>query len=244
MIKIARNFTPIKLTPHFVSLKTDEFETTGNSVWKIDWLKESLLELSSKKCAYCECDISEESKYMEVEHFEDKDRYKRKVLLWDNLLPSCKRCNGHKSTHDVIGEPIVNPFRHNPKDYFYLKVYRLKPKNTMARISIDLLDLNDTERLVVPRFKIGNSLLKTVEIALEKLQTYEDKPTPINTTKLVSTVEGILLECQKNKIYSATCATVLHTDEDYIQLKKRMTELTLWNRDLEKLHTNSLELIL
>lgn len=244
MIKIVRNFTPIKLTPEFVSLKTEEFETTGNNVWNIDWLKESLKELSFKKCAYCECDISEESKYMEVEHFEDKNRYKRKVLVWDNLLPSCKRCNGNKSTHDVIVEPIVNPFIHIPNDFIYLNCYRLQSKNLIGRTTIDLLDLNNYDRLGLPRFKIGDGLKATINIALEKLEKFETKPSALNTTKLLSTIEGILFECQKDKEYSATCATVLHTDEDYIQLRQRMIDLRLWNDTLEKLHTNSLELIL
>ncbi|EON74840.1 hypothetical protein ADIS_4703 [Lunatimonas lonarensis] len=46
----------------------------------MDWLKESLLELSYGKCAYCECDLKEEAKYMEVEHFEDKANNPNKVL--------------------------------------------------------------------------------------------------------------------------------------------------------------------
>lgn len=244
MIKLERRYTPIKLTPTFVALKTDEFKREKKSVWNITWLKEALLDLSYKKCAYCECYLLEESKYMEVEHFEDKDTYKDKVLIWDNLLPSCKRCNVHKGAHDVNSLAIINPFINAPKNYLYFNVYRLKAKNSIGRISIDLLDLNSTERLVEARFKIGNGLQKIIDTALESLVVYESVPTALHKTKLFSKIRGILLECQKEKEYAATCATVLHTDGDYIVIRQKLIDLSLWDDELEQLHRNSLELIL
>ena len=96
MIKLERLNDPIKLTPAFVAAKTDEFKTMGASVWNIEWLKEALCALSHDKCAYCECSVKKESNYMEVDHFEDKSHNPDKVMQWDNLLPSCKHCNGHK----------------------------------------------------------------------------------------------------------------------------------------------------
>ena len=43
------------------------------------------------------------------------DDYPDEVVDWDNLLPSCKRCNTTKGTHDVVTEPIINPFDIDPK---------------------------------------------------------------------------------------------------------------------------------
>jgi hypothetical protein len=48
---------------------TAQYLATGTSVWNFDELKEALLWTSYGKCAYCECRLSEESKYVEVEHF-------------------------------------------------------------------------------------------------------------------------------------------------------------------------------
>lgn len=246
MIKLKRILTPIKLTPDFVTEKTTEFISNGTNVWNIEWLKSSLLDLSFKKCSYCECSLTVESNYMEVEHFEDKDTNKSKVLLWENLLPSCKRCNGHKSTHDVIIEPIVNPFVDEPANHFFLKLYRLKPRenDVKAQTTISVLDLNNSERVVEVRFKLGETIHKTIDRAKEKLESYEENRTAIRRTKLISTIEEILLECQSNKMYSATCATILHTDYDYSQIRQRMIELSLWNDGLDQLHENSLKLIL
>ena len=109
MIKLERSFPPIFLTSIEVKRLTEEYKTTKNSVWNIVELKKALLETSYGKCAYCECDLTVESKYMEVEHFRDKDSYPDDVVEWLNLLPSCKRCNGAKGTHDTVIEPIVNP---------------------------------------------------------------------------------------------------------------------------------------
>ena len=61
MIKLNRLYTPVKLTPAFVREKTDQYKTTKENVWAIDWLKDSLKDLSHGKCAYCECSLTKES---------------------------------------------------------------------------------------------------------------------------------------------------------------------------------------
>lgn len=246
MIKLERCCPPAKLTPTFVAEKTSQFIATGNAVWNIDWLKSALLNLSFNKCAYCECDLTEESRYMEVEHFEDKNTYKEKVLNWNNLLPSCKRCNGNKHSHNVNEEPIVNPFIDNPATHFSLKLYRLKPRrnNSKAEMTIAVLDLNNSERIVKVRFDLGEAIQKTIETAKTKLKKFEENRHPISRTSLISTVDGVLLECQKDRIYSATCATVLHTNDDYLEIRQKMKDLSIWSDELEQLHNNSLELVL
>lgn len=244
MIKLERNVSPIFLNPKFVKEKTDEFKTSGLSVWNIDNLKEALLKLSHGKCAYCECDLTEESKYMEVEHFENKDSNPDKVLEWDNLLPACKRCNGSKSYHDVIAEPIINPFIDNPKDDLLLHLFRLVSKTSKGQNSIEVLNLNDTERAVMKRFTIGNGLNVSIDILLEKLNLYKADKTTRRRNKLISCFESILKECQPDSIYSATCATVLHSNKLYNQVRIEMIACSLWNDELEALHNNSKEIIL
>ena len=96
MIKLDRTPKPVELTTALQVALTDEFKLTGKSVWNIDFIKKALLGFSNDKCCYCEANINEESKYLEVEHFHHKDTYKEEVLEWENLLPSCKKCNGTK----------------------------------------------------------------------------------------------------------------------------------------------------
>ncbi|WP_290789773.1 HNH endonuclease [Flavihumibacter sp. UBA7668] len=244
MIKIERNTTPIKLTPVFVAAQTAEFITNGTNVWNIDWLKDSLLDLSNGKCAYCECDLKEESKYMEVEHFEDKANNPNKVMEWDNLLPSCKRCNGSKSTHNVITEPIINPFADTPSTHLTLRLFRFKHKDLKGKTTIDVVDLNNTERAVKKRFEVGEQLEKTIEKAQERLELFEENKTIQRKNKLINIMEDILLECQKKSIYSATCSTILHSSDTYLEIKRRMIVHGIWNSDLDELHYNSGLLIL
>ena len=234
MIKLTRKHTPIKMTPTFVKEKTEEYKMSKKSVWNIDWLKASLMELSNGKCSYCECSLNKESNYMEVEHFEDKHQYPDKVMDWNNLLPSCKHCNGHKSTHDVRKEPIVNPFLNNPNEHLFFQYYRYKAKDVIGENTISVLDLNDGERrLVDTRFEIGNALQETIEEQLEKFYSYKDNPTISKKNKLVGAVVNIMRQCLPEQEYSALCSTVLHSCVEYNKLKTNLLENGLWTNEMD-----------
>lgn len=104
------------------------------TVWNYDWLKTALTDSSFNKCCYTEIELGVESKYMEVEHFYHKDKYPERVLDWNNLLPSCKTCNGNKGDHDVGSEPIINPYEENPKEFFILNKECIKRKMDLIRL--------------------------------------------------------------------------------------------------------------
>ena len=244
MIKLERYFTPAFLTPTFVKIKTDEFKAKESTVWDIAELKLALLELSYGKCAYCECDLKEESKYMEVEHFEDKKYNSDKVLEWENLLPSCKRCNGSKSTHDVKVKPIINPFKDKPSDHLVFRLFQIKGKTELGIETVDTINLNHTERAVLKRFEIGEGLEKLIDDAVERLKLYQGDNTTKRKNRLLNIVEGILKECQPNSMYSATCATILHSNENYKLLKTTLNTLSLWSLELNELDIESMKHIL
>ena len=236
MIKLNRNYTPIKLTPDFVKEKTDEYKATGAAVWNIDWLKEALCGLSHGKCAYCECSVKKESNYMEVEHFEDKKHNPDKVMVWDNLLPSCKHCNGHKSTHDVVKEPIVNPFIDDPRDHLYIQNYRYKYKDEMGRITREVLQLNDEERdLPGVRFEIGNGLEKLIEQLEDRYTAFKKSGTVRSRNKMLNVLSEMLRQCQPDREYSALCSTVLHSNDEYLQIKQNLINDGLWNDHYDKM---------
>lgn len=244
MIKLERNITPLRLTPGFIKNQTDEFKKNSSNVWNLEWLKECLLQLSFGKCAYCECSLQQESNYMEVEHFQDKDTYPDKVLEWENLLPACKKCNWAKGTHDVITTPIINPFIDLPHNHIYFWLYRIKGKDTKWSNTIDVVNLNHPERAIQKRFEVGDWLIKLIESAQERLDLYKVSNTSQRKNKLLNMIEGILKECQPSSIYSATCATILHLDPTYTAIKEELIALGIWNSELEYLHKNSIQLIL
>jgi uncharacterized protein (TIGR02646 family) len=234
MIKLTRRFTPLKLTPSFVKIKTEHYKATKEKVWNIDWLKDALKELSYGKCAYCECSLTKESNFMEVEHFEDKHHNPEKVMEWENLLPSCKHCNGHKSTHDVIAEPIVNPFRDNPCDHLYFQHYRYKGRDSKGNTTISVLDLNDGERKMVDtRFEIGNALQESLEVLLVKMDNYNKQPSISHKNRLMGAVYETLRQCQPESEYAALCATVLHSCDEYQILKSGLQQTGLWTQKLD-----------
>ena len=119
------------------------------------------------KCVYCESLIGEGHKEMHIDHFHYKDKYKDEVVSWENLNPSCPHCNKSKSSHDTYAEPIINPFEQNPQDYFCIKHYRYYSKNSeveeIARRTIGVLELNDTENVVMLRFKVGEALIQEIQ---------------------------------------------------------------------------------
>jgi hypothetical protein len=243
MIKLERNFTPAKLTPAFVKEQTDEFKASKKNVWNIDWLKKGLLELSKGKCAYCECFVTNESNYMEVEHFEDKKHNPDKVLEWENLLPSCKRCNGSKSTHDVLTDPIVNPFNIIPQQQLFFRLYRFKGKTNIGVTTENALNINHPERAVKMRFEIGEALEDSVDKCLERLKLFKENNTTIRRNKLLNCIEAVLRECQPKSNYAGTCATVLHSNQEYKTLKAEMEHLNIWNDELQELHEESEKII-
>lgn len=228
MIKLQKKEKPSFLTEQVKISLVAKFKLDGSRVWDDDRIKEPLRLSSHNKCAYCECSISEESKYMEVEHFEHKGKYPDGVVDWDNLLPSCKRCNIAKGVHDTRHEPIVNPFKIDPKNHLTFSLYRLKGLDAIGKSTIDVLDLNNSDRLVLKRFQIGEQIHKCIESAMERYESYLDNPTTKRRNKLVSLVEVLLLECQSSSIYSATASTILFGDANFVRLVSDMKSNGLW----------------
>jgi len=245
LIKLEKNSAPSYLDASKVSELTKEFKDSGKNVWNHDAIKKSLLESSNKKCAYCECNINVESNYLEVEHFEDKSSTPNKVVEWDNLLPSCKRCNGAKGTHDVISDPIINPFKIDPKEHLKFKLYRLVEKTAIGKNTIDALNLNHSERAVFKRFEIGEQVISAVNTSWDRYNHWSTSGKSTRSKNiLIGGLEGLLLECQREASYSATSSTVLHSDSKYIELVAVLKSEGLWSDDLEILHVNSAKLTL
>lgn len=237
MIKLNRTSKPVELTPALQQTLTDEFKATGKSVWNLDFLKKALLGFSHDKCCYCEANINEESKYLEVEHFHHKDTYKDEVVDWDNLLPSCKKCNGTKNDHDTKTEPIINPTVNNPKNHLRYWRYRIKGVDDLGRMTVSVLKLNDQDLLVKKRFEIGNA----IQVKLEELNDLTDdyingiQTSTRRKNRIINGTKDLLKEGLPTAIYSATSATIILTDTEYNSLKIKLNGLGFWDKELTEL---------
>jgi uncharacterized protein (TIGR02646 family) len=238
VIKIARGPVPPELTTAKEAEMVATYKATGESVWNVGWLKKPLLAMAHGKCAYCETSITDESKYMEVEHYHPKIYYPEKVAEWNNLLPACKRCNGKKSKHDVMLEPIVDPSVNDPTLFFSMKNYRLKAKNPTGRSTIDAVGLNDSVRVVSKRFKIGDALAVSLEDLRDTIADYDPKGPRASSKggKIHSKIESLLLESQANSPYAATAAHVIADSADYLWIKQELITLGIWDIGLQSLH--------
>ena len=240
MIKLEKGEAPEELTEELATAKTQEYKDSvaaGKpvSVWNIPWLKEALMDLSNGKCAYCEVSLKKESTYMEVEHFEDKAHNLDKVMKWENLLPSCKHCNSHKNDHDVIAEPIVNPFIDQPKNHLYIKNYMPCHRDVKGRMTIEVLGLKDYERIINRWFVIGKQSESNIDKVVMRDENFREKQITRRRTLLNTELRNLLIECQPDKEYSALCSTILLENDQLQDIRKDLQNKNLWTDDLEEL---------
>lgn len=218
---------------------TDSFLADPSlNVWNQDFIKQHLLAMSHGKCAYCETIIEEESKYLEVEHFRDKSDFPELVVEWSNLLPACKRCNGKKHAHNIETEGmIIDPTVDTPREHLYLNNFRLRPKTELGRSTVDVVYLNDTDRLVQRRFILGDRIARTLENLREQLELYVGgAATARRRNRVIGGFDALLRETQTTSEYSATAATCLLSDPHYVWAREQLVALNLWDAELQALH--------
>lgn len=236
MIKIQRLSAPAELTPAVVADKTAKYKADNKKlVWKEPYIESRLKEMSHDKCCYCECKLGEESKYMEVEHFHDKHDFPDEVVVWDNLLPSCKSCNGSKNDRNTVVEPIVNPSVDDPKNYLGFRDYAYKEKQPLGKETYEALHLNDIERLCVPRYRVCAELKKKVEDFLDRIQSVTPATHTRTKNNLKNDVVELLETCQEDREYTAIKATMMANNPDYTTLVNEMKKLGLWTPRHESL---------
>jgi hypothetical protein len=239
MIRLSPVARPVELTDDLIQKLTHAFIANPKKqrVWDKLYIKKALLEMSNDKCCYCECKVTEESKYLEVEHFRYKHKYKNEVLTWSNLLPSCKRCNGTKGDHDVVFEPIIHPVNMTPKDHLYLEAYRFYGKDSIGKSTIKILDLNDRERLQQKRFQIGSEIKRKLdEIDEDWKEILENSNlSERSTKKLAQRLRRIMLQGLPKEEYAATVASEILREDAYFFIKNNLIDLNLWDTDFQHL---------
>jgi 5-methylcytosine-specific restriction endonuclease McrA len=226
---------PSKLTDDLVIELTERFQKTGESVWLRRYIIDGLLLISHGKCCFCECKITEESKYPEAEHFFPKVVFIEKVLEWENLLAACKRCNGCKNDHNTLLEPIIHPTRDTPKEHLKLNHYFFRHKTELGKTTVKVLRLNDVDRLVLPRQRIGNRVKDELDNLEDWMVEYVKNPDVKKRNKIISKLKGVMREGQTDSEYSATVATVIVHDESYHLIKDFLTKNGWWDDECQAL---------
>lgn len=247
MIRLTRPPAPTELSEEVATTLTERYLVTRDPVWHTAYITGTLRTMSHDKCCYCECGLASGGSYMEVDHFFHKDRYPERVVEWTNLLPACKRCNTSKGTHDVGQLPIVDPTVQDPRDHLAMKLYRLRGSDTVGRATIDVLNLNDSERVVLARFRVGERVQREIEKLrdlVDGISTEIDATQSRRRTRVRSAVIQLLREGQAESEYGGTVATVLCHDEGWGELKATMNERGLWSEEMNDLESKAQEIAL
>lgn len=238
MIKLVRSSAPTQLSTAIVAQKVAQYKATGDAVWKEPYITRALMAMSHDKCCYCECNISEESKYLEVEHFHDKKRYPDEVVNWDNLLPSCKRCNSKKGRHDTVAEPMIDPAKEDPREHMILlRGTIFRPRDEKGRTTIEVLFLNDPKRLAPERFTISAELAEKVEELRARAGNLRAGISSggVFERKLINGVTDLLQSCCPTESFSAVKATVVLSDPLFSELEADMRTMNIWTEEMDEL---------
>lgn len=239
MIKLEKGEKPNYLSEDKVKELTKRFQTNPKDrVWKNKEIIKKLLESSKNKCAYCEIELQEKDSYGEIEHFKCKTLYPDHVVDWDNLLPSCKRCNTNKGSLDVNITSIINPYEEDPKLHLSLQNFRLyakEGKNSKGDNTIKKLNLNEDERLTFARFKASNFINEQLEELVDNID---------NIDFVRNGMSKVLRLCQRNKAFSAFLSSTLIYNPSSVTLKKLLQEKKLWDEEHIKMFNNIKEIAL
>ncbi|MDQ6469075.1 HNH endonuclease [Flavobacterium sp. LHD-80] len=237
MIKLNLTDKPVKLTDELVEELTKKYLSDGSDVWNRSFIRESVLGFSNSKCCYTECKLNSESKYMEVDHFHPKIHFPNDVVLWGNLLPSCKKSNTTKGELNTKLNPIINPIVDDPKEHLRINGFRFYHKSEIGRRTIDYTALNDRQHFVNKRFEIGIKIIELIEdIYLSITDLAKDiKNNHHNITRIINKYKSLLKEADRKEEYAATISTTILMDSHNTSIIDILKSNDLWDDELENL---------
>lgn len=230
LIKLIRSEPPKSLTAASVATLTAEYIATGKNVWNRQSIKKLLLAYSNNKCAYCEENISTTSNYMEVEHFLPKSPHFHLVVIWNNLLPACKRCNTSKGKYDPpVDGMIINPADTYPQRHLYFNNLTLRYRDDIGERTIRTCNLNSTDRLFLVRSELHAAMHHSLERTRSDMKSYLAGDTSFEKEQqIVRSLDSLLKSAGHERPYAAFLATSLLSDPTYLWLKVEMQKVCLW----------------
>jgi hypothetical protein len=175
-----------------------------------------------------------EGSYFEVEHFYHKKKHPKKVVEWTNLLPSCKRCNLHKGEHDVKKTPIIDPAQVNPKKHLYFRDYRINGKTTLGKKTVTVLQLNETDKVVMKRYTVGQEVYERLQDILNDINVFVSNSVG-NKNRIQNRFKELLKAAYPDCAYCASNSTIIFNSPDFKEIKKQFKSIGLWDTELGKL---------
>lgn len=237
MRKIELCKAPVELTPRTVQRLTDEFKTSGKAVWRKEYIKNALLEMTFGKCIYSEVRLGENSTCEEVEHFYPKSIYPDKVLEWGNLMPTCKICNAKKGDVDPNKVELINPYIDNPSDYIAFSGFICVAinRNIKGENSILYYNINNSH-FTRPRqhqIELNNEILSRLS---EEMSEGLNVGNP--TKRFIARIKSVLQSAQPTEPYSVCTGTALLKSGVYKTIREELTRKGLWSSELKLLEDN------
>ncbi len=133
---------------------------------------------------------------------------------------------------------IVNPYEVAPKDHIYLKNFRIRHRDDIGRRTVEVVYLNESERMVQVRFLIGEGISNALNVLRERVENFLDGQNGVvQRNKILGGVRNLLLECQPGAQYSSVSSTILLSDPDYAWVKAQLNQIDLWEefQELEEI---------
>jgi uncharacterized protein (TIGR02646 family) len=151
------------------STLTAAFLASGGKTtpWSHPQIRETLLQETAGKCAYCEGDILAVS-FGDVEHILPKSRFPEMVLTWTNLTLACSRCNSSKGSKYDAESEFVNPYRDRIEDHLLFLGAVVHDVSDRGLYTVTELKLNDAHRV-----ENRDQVLKNFESLMRR---YENAP--------------------------------------------------------------------
>jgi uncharacterized protein (TIGR02646 family) len=198
------------------------------SVWNKDYIKEKLLDMTNKKCAYCESSLA---LGFEIDHFYCRTEHPKLVVRWDNLLPVCHHCNTVKKDYDCAIEPIINPTMDNPQKHLIYYHCEFFPYNDSKKgqSTITCLELNDTSVWGEKRYSIYKNVTEDIKVCLHDLNYITG---PLDKKAIQLRIIEMFKDCLKGREYSALYATEILQHALYTQLKKKLKDTKMWTKQI------------
>jgi len=245
MIFLNRQECPTELINNKVRL-TQEFIDSDKKtpVYRQTYIREALLKMTNNKCSYCEMTLVEEGKRMHIEHFHHKNEYPDEVVEWSNLLASCNRCNENKSVHDTYNEPIIDPTKDLPNRLLMFNSGRFYPRKDIgatevkiAQDTIEVLQLNNSYELVIPRFKKCEVLISKAEDTIVLLDHYLEltRKTIISKNRALTKLNELMILLSDNDEYSAILATEIIKYPRLEELIDKSKSVGIWKDEFNNI---------
>lgn len=220
------------------------FKKNGNDSWNRVEIRRTLLKMSNNKCAYCES-LLDISASMEVDHFIAKTLDPDKAVEWDNLLPSCRACNGKKLAHDVRAEPIIDPTKNDPRQHLQVIGWgRLRGSDDLGKFTINKLNLDTRLREV--RIEIVSEIMDKIEDLEDVLIEYISGGFADNrkANKSYRLAKGILSSAGPKKEYSGVIASVILNEKLWSEVKDLLVNSKIWDKELKRMEDEAITVAL